>query len=165
MWVLLSRWLIEEQFFIPEGMHKPSSRENSHQLLEWLEWRSFVEDKIHALNVLEVESERSKVMREIPLPRRSLEINQSMEAHRAGALTYALVVVMQHPGHAFNVALGQPAFDEYAVKIDQEQERTPCGTRHRLVLHQTSVGSSAPDNQVPRAEPCPLGRQCHLRSP
>ena len=50
----------------------PCSREDTHKLLVGLERLTELEPEIHLVKVLEIGSERGKMVRIVPLPRRSL---------------------------------------------------------------------------------------------
>lgn len=51
---------------------EPGSGEHTHELLEWLEWLAEIKFNVHMLDVDEICSEGGKMVRVIPLPRRSL---------------------------------------------------------------------------------------------
>jgi hypothetical protein len=87
----------------------PCRREDSHQLLKWLEWLAEIELDVHFVDLFEVGSEGGKMIRIVPLPRWCLGNPRKQTRVRSGeSTTHSLIIVLQHPDHPLHIGFCQP---------------------------------------------------------
>ena len=103
-------------------MNARSSREDSHELFVGLEWLSKGELHLERSDVVEVGSERSKVVWVVPLPGGCLihgnQPNVSNNSRRK--MAHPLVVVVQNPGQSLNVLLSDPLPELFVGRLSTE---------------------------------------------